>query len=117
MLRPVRWRAVVGVAAALLTLRCAGEPPTDRSPAASAAPPAAASPSPAPDDSAFVAAVDAIAADALQRGPIAGLSIAVFEHGRRVVAKGYGSADVDAGVPASPATSYPIASVSKHFTA
>jgi D-alanyl-D-alanine carboxypeptidase len=64
-----------------------------------------------------VAAVDAIAADALQRGPIAGLSIAVFEHGRRVVAKGYGSADVDAGVPASPATSYPIASVSKHFTA
>src|SRR5213075_971329 len=54
---------------------------------------------------------------ALERGPIAGLSIAVFEHGRPVLAKGYGWADVEAGLPASAETSYPIASVSKHFTA
>jgi CubicO group peptidase (beta-lactamase class C family) len=74
-------------------------------------------PSPSPDRAAFVAAVDALAADALARGPIAGLSIAVFERGRAVLAKGYGSADVDSGVPAAADTSYPIASVSKQFTA
>jgi CubicO group peptidase (beta-lactamase class C family) len=61
--------------------------------------------------------VDVLAADALARGPIAGLSIAVFEHGKAVLAKGYGSADVESGVPAAADTSYPIASVSKHFTA
>jgi D-alanyl-D-alanine carboxypeptidase len=75
------------------------------------------SPSPSPDHSAFTAAVDAVAAEALERGPIAGLSIAVFEHGQPVLAKGYGSADVEGGVAATADTSYPIASVSKHFTA
>jgi CubicO group peptidase (beta-lactamase class C family) len=75
------------------------------------------SPSPSPDRSAFVAAVDAVAAEALQRGPIAGLSIAVFEHGRPVLAKGYGFADLEDQVAATADTSYPIASVSKHFTA
>jgi CubicO group peptidase (beta-lactamase class C family) len=75
------------------------------------------SPSPSPDRSGFVAAVDAVAAEALQRGPIAGLSIAVFEHGRPVLAKGYGFADIEKQVAATADTSYPIASVSKHFTA
>src|SRR4029079_17357401 len=46
-----------------------------------------------------------------------GLSIAVFEHGRPVLAKGYGFADIEEQVAATPDTSYPIASVSKHFTA
>src|SRR5262245_51352433 len=68
---------------------------------------------PIPDRTAFVTAVDAIAEDAIARGPIAGLSIAVFEHGRPVVAKGYGFADLEAGVVATADTSYPIASVSK----
>lgn len=72
---------------------------------------------PIPDRTAFVTAVDAIAEDAIVRGPIAGLSIAVFEHGRPVVAKGYGFADLEGGVAATPETSYPIASVSKQFTA
>ena len=43
--------------------------------------------------------------------------MAVFERGEAVLAKGYGSADLEAGVPATPDTSYPIASVTKHFTA
>jgi CubicO group peptidase (beta-lactamase class C family) len=73
--------------------------------------------SPSPDRTAFTTAVDARAADALQRGPIAGLSIAVFERGQPVVAKGYGSADLEAAVAATADTSYPIASISKHFTA
>jgi CubicO group peptidase (beta-lactamase class C family) len=73
--------------------------------------------SPSRDHSAFVAEVDALAAEALRRGPIAGLSIAVFEHEKPILAKGYGSADQEAGVAATADTSYPIASVSKHFTA
>jgi CubicO group peptidase (beta-lactamase class C family) len=79
--------------------------------------PAPPSPPPVPDHFAFVAAVDALAAEELARGPIAGLSIAVFQHGKPIVAKGYGFADAEAGVPATADTSYPIASVSKHFTA
>ena len=75
------------------------------------------SPSPSRDYSAFIASVDALAAEALQRGPVAGLSIAVVEHGKAVLEKGYGYADQEAAVPATPETSYPIASVSKHFTA
>ncbi len=75
------------------------------------------SPSASPDHWAFVAAVDAAAAEALQRGPIAGLSVAVFVHGKAVLAKGYGSADVESAVAATADTSYPIASLTKHFTA
>jgi D-alanyl-D-alanine carboxypeptidase len=104
------------VLAALLAMGCdrAAAPATGA--AVPSAPPNAA-PSPSPISSAFTAAVDALAAEAIERGPIAGLSIAVFQHGQPVLAKGYGSADVEAGVPATADTSYPIASVSKHFTA
>src|SRR5262245_34312586 len=85
--------------------------------------PAAASPTPSPPPSlvrslpAFESAVDALAADLMQRGPVAGLSVAVVERGRTLLAKGYGYADQQAGIPASADTSYPIASVTKHFTA
>ena len=75
------------------------------------------SPAPTPDDSAFVAAVDALAQGALEEGRMAGLSIAVYRGDRPVLAKGYGHADREAGVAAGPDTSYPIASVSKIFTA
>ena len=61
--------------------------------------------------------MDALAEDARARGPVAGLSIAVFSRGEPVLAKGYGLADVESFVRATPETSYPIASVSKHFTA
>jgi CubicO group peptidase (beta-lactamase class C family) len=88
------------------------------------APRAAATPRPAPtprvlvrDHLAFTNAVDALATDALERGPVAGMSIAVFERGLPVLVKGYGFADVEAKAPATPATSYPIASISKRFTA
>jgi D-alanyl-D-alanine carboxypeptidase len=107
-----RW-TVVGALAAVLTARCSGGPPTETAGSRSPSP----SPTPPRDHTAFIAAVDALAADALQRGPIAGLSIAVFEHGKAVLAKGYGSADLEAGVQATASTSYPIASVSKPFTA
>jgi D-alanyl-D-alanine carboxypeptidase len=64
-----------------------------------------------------VAAVDALAAEALERGPIAGFSIAVQARGAEVLAKGYGFADLEAKVPATADTSYPIASVTKRLTA
>jgi hypothetical protein len=75
------------------------------------------SPSPSRDHAVFIAAVDALAADARERGPIAGLSIAVFEHDEAVLARGYGAADLEAGIAATAITSYPIASVTKTFTA
>jgi len=82
-----------------------------------ATPPPSSSPSSPPDHSAFVAAVNALADEALRHGPIAGFSVAVFEHGKPVLATGYGFADVEAGVAATADTSYPIASLTKHFTA
>ena len=103
-------------ATAALFAACAGGAAKETADAEGATPPPSPSPSP-PDRSAFVAAVDALASEALHRGPIAGLSVAVFEHGRPVLATGYGFADVEAGVRATADTSYPIASVSKHFTA
>ncbi len=93
------------------------EPEPLREPGAVATPPPRPTAPPAPDRSAFVAEVDALAADALARGPIAGLSIAVVERGRPVVARGYGFTDLSAGTLAAAETSYPIASVSKLFTA
>jgi CubicO group peptidase (beta-lactamase class C family) len=115
-----RWSAAAAWAALLLAAGCGGGAPhpaattaASPSPAASVSPP----PPAAPDRTAFRADVDALAADALSRGPIAGLSVAVFEHGKAVVAKGYGFADLESQVAASADTSYPIASVSKHFTA
>ena len=95
---------------ALLTA-CSREPST----AAQVA--AAPSPRPTPDHSAFIAAVDALVTEALTRGRIAGISVAVVQRGETVLAKGYGHADREAAVPASAETSYPIASVSKLFTA
>src|SRR5262245_28452097 len=114
MLEPRRLTPALALLAAVLSSACVPDASTkDRD-----VPAAAPLPTPPPrDDSAFVAAVDALAQEALQLGPIAGLSIAVTERGRGIVAKGYGSADVEAGQPATVDTSYPIASVSKHFTA
>lgn len=107
----------VGLAAAVVLVGCAPDAATETGQVESPSPLPTSPPSPSRDDSAFIAAVDGLAADALQRGPIAGLSIAVFDHGKAVLAKGYGSADREAGVAAAAETSYPIASVTKHFTA
>ncbi len=61
--------------------------------------------------------IDTIAENALRLGPVAGLSIAVLRGDGPVIAKGYGYADIDARIPATAATVYDIASVSKLFTA
>ena len=69
------------------------------------------------DDSSIEAAVDAIAADAFRGRPLPGLSVAVARGGRTILAKGYGFADREQKVPATPETVYQIGSVSKQFTA
>ena len=112
-----RLTAVGALVAAVLVARCTRGAATETGPVENPSSSPSPSTSPPRDHSAFIAAVDALAAEALPRGPIAGLSIAVFEHGKPVLARGYGSADLEAGVTATADTSYPIASVTKHFTA
>ncbi|WP_419162904.1 serine hydrolase domain-containing protein [Candidatus Palauibacter sp.] len=64
----------------------------------------------------MAARVDAVFADyASADGP--GCSVGVIRNGRLVHAAGYGSANLEYGVPNGPATIYRIASVSKQFTA
>jgi CubicO group peptidase (beta-lactamase class C family) len=58
--------------------------------------------------------------DALMReyeGGGAGASLLVIREGRAIVRRAYGLADVEAGVRATPATNYRLASVTKQFTA
>ena len=57
--------------------------------------------------------VDAYVKGEMQKGHIAGLSLAVVKDGRIVKATGYGLANVETGTPATAETVYKIASVSK----
>jgi D-alanyl-D-alanine carboxypeptidase len=68
-------------------------------------------------DSSLEAAVDSVAESALGEGAVPGLSIAVARGRRILLAKGYGFADLEEKVPASPDTVYQIGSISKQFTA
>jgi CubicO group peptidase (beta-lactamase class C family) len=107
-------RALLITPALAFALACGRGP--DSTPPVAAAP--SASPSaPAFDRAGFTASVDALAQAALEKGPVVGLSIAVARGSDVLLAKGYGMADREAGVPATAETSYPVASVTKHFTA
>lgn len=59
--------------------------------------------------------VDALLREYDGDGP--GASLLVIEEGRAVVRKAYGLADVNARRPATPATNYRLASITKQFTA
>lgn len=63
------------------------------------------------------ARVDAIAERARRDAQYPGLSIVIMRNGKVVLAKGYGLADVENVVPATPETVYPIGSLSKQLTA
>ncbi len=67
-------------------------------------------------DPATGSAIDSIAAEALEAGPVAGLSIAVVRDGDLVYARGHGSADMAAGRAATHETVYVTASVTKMLT-
>ena len=67
-------------------------------------------------DGGMAARVDAIFAEyASDDGP--GCSVGVIRDGRQIHAGGYGSANLEYGIPNGPGTIYRIASVSKQFTA
>jgi CubicO group peptidase (beta-lactamase class C family) len=58
--------------------------------------------------------------DALMRdyqGSVPGASLLVLRDGAPLLRRGYGMADLEAGIAATPATDYRLASVSKQFTA
>ncbi|HEV2490229.1 MAG TPA: serine hydrolase domain-containing protein [Candidatus Acidoferrales bacterium] len=61
--------------------------------------------------------VDAFVLGELHRQKIPGLSIAVMRDGKIIKAKGYGLANVELNVPASPETIYQSGSMGKQFTA
>jgi len=50
-------------------------------------------------------------------GAVPGASLLVVHEGKAIVRRAWGLADVEAGVPATPATNYRLASVTKQFTA
>ncbi len=62
-------------------------------------------------------AIDSEISSYMSQHHVPGLSLAVVNHGRVVLAKGYGMADVEAGVPATGETVYRIASISKPVSA
>lgn len=61
--------------------------------------------------------IDRIAEQALARAPMSGMSIAVLRGSKLIHAAGYGKADLELDVPATPRTVYRIGSVTKQFTA
>jgi D-alanyl-D-alanine carboxypeptidase len=64
-----------------------------------------------------VAQVDTLIQQALKKQRIPGLSLAVVKDGHLVLAKGYGLANVELHVPATPETVYQMQSITKSFTA
>src|SRR5262245_30544000 len=58
-----------------------------------------------------------LAKEALDTGPVAGLSIGIARGGETVFAKGFGFADLENEVPATEFTEYRIGSITKQFTA
>jgi CubicO group peptidase (beta-lactamase class C family) len=69
----------------------------------------------APAPSALAGRVDEIFSRFTPGTP--GCAVAVYQDGRIVLAKGYGSANLEYGVPITPATPFIVGSVSKQFTA
>src|SRR5262249_51209586 len=61
--------------------------------------------------------IDAYVKAAMRRAKIPGLSLAIVEKGKIVKEQGYGFANVEHGVPATPDTVYQLGSLGKPFTA
>jgi len=65
----------------------------------------------------FEETVDRLVLQAMEEGPIAGVSVGIERGGRVIHAKGYGFADLEHRVPATAETVYRIGSITKQFTA
>jgi len=68
-------------------------------------------------ESDHTATVDALVERLREQNHVPGVSVAVVQNGKVVLAKGYGQANVELSVPATADTVYQLASVSKTFTA
>jgi D-alanyl-D-alanine carboxypeptidase len=64
-----------------------------------------------------VATIDSLANAFLAQGPVAGVSVAVVKGRDTIVMKGYGLADIENDVRATPQTVHRIGSITKQFTA
>ena len=62
-------------------------------------------------------AVDAYAKSEMAKQHVPGMSVAVVQNGKVVLAKGYGLVNVELSAPATAETAYELMSVSKQFTA
>src|SRR3954471_21948289 len=62
-------------------------------------------------------AIDGIVEAPIKAGKVAGASVAVVRRGETIVAKSYGSADLELDVPMPSDASFEIGSVTKQFTA
>jgi len=62
-------------------------------------------------------AIDALVREAMEEGPIAGVSVGISRGGRIIHARGYGFADLENDLPARAETVYRIGSITKQFTA
>jgi CubicO group peptidase (beta-lactamase class C family) len=78
---------------------------------------AAATPLAAQEPTGFAERVDAYVQQQMTEQQLVGLSLAVMRDGRIVLERGYGFANVEHQVPATPATVYQSGSVGKQFTA
>ena len=79
--------------------------------------PDAAPPGMAADMPALEALVDEAMAAGMDESGVPGAVVIVVKDGQVLLAKGYGLADVEAGVPVTPHTAFRVASISKVFTA
>jgi len=70
-----------------------------------------------PSNAIIESEVDAVMKQQMRGRHIPGASVAVVSHGKLVLLKSYGLADVENQVPATPHTVYELASVTKQFTA
>lgn len=68
-------------------------------------------------DCGALARIDAAASEMVTSGYTPGLVVAISHHGRIVFARGYGLANIEAGLAATPSSVFPILSVTKPFTA
>ena len=65
----------------------------------------------------IIAATDSLAKAAMASAPFAGLAVAVARGPEIILAKGYGLANVEHGVPVTPNTVFRLGSITKQFTA
>lgn len=64
-----------------------------------------------------IAAIDRLVQEAQQQLHLPGVSLAIMQERTLVLAKGYGLADRERAIPATPQTIYPVGSISKQVTA